>query len=82
MDIRGIYSYASKHKNSRMLKIIEIILRNPESYENMYSFVSARTQERTPQVQKERSYIEEQARNYTDIITDISVKEIFSRHKR
>lgn len=82
MDIRGIYSYASKHKNSRMLKIIEIILRNPESYENMYSFVSARTQERSPQVQKERSYIEEQARNYTDIITDISVKEIFSRHKR
>lgn len=82
MDVRGIYSYASKHKNTRMLKIIEVILRNPSTYENMYSFVSAKAKERVLQVQKERSYIEEQARNYTDIITDVVVEEIFAGPKK
>lgn len=82
MDIPSLYAYANKHKNSRMLKIVHAILKNPETYERMYKFILLRFEERPLQVQKEKSTMEEHHSGYNAAMIDLAVDDIFAKPKR
>ncbi len=82
MDIPSLYAYANKHKNSRMLKIVQAILKNPETYERMYKFILLRFEEKPLQVQKEKSTMEEHHSGYNAAMIDLAVEDIFSKPRR
>lgn len=81
IDLKKLERYAENHSNSRMIKIVRTILGNPDAYEWTYKYIQSKAIESLLQTEKEKSFIEEDYRNYSISTIESEVEDIFKGKK-
>ena len=77
-----LYAFAENHNNSRMETIVGTILKNPLSYEWVYSFVKQKNRRIPMQAEREKSYMEQQIETYDEEMMKMDATDIVSHRKR
>ena len=77
LNYKDVYNYALSN-NTKMIKVLKILFKNPITYEWLYNFVSTKTNKKRRNVEKEKSLVEKNPQ-YVENILNSTVDEILKK---
>ena len=77
LDYQSLYNYAIQN-NIKMVKILQLLFKNPTVYEWVYKYVSSKTKNKKLQPEKEKSILETNLK-YEDSILNKKVEDILKK---